>query len=535
MLFTRTRLQRTAQGITFPVDDVKPADNALPLDALAKAFANRSGRAVVAMAESDRPVVASPAINNRRMHRALNGLIETVHLAFSQHRPLILSPDCIWLVIAQGFGHHINENAEQLRGRMVSHEGRKTLEARARTYEEAIDQFSAQIRECTDPVLHETLLCDFSTTTPVIRTASEVALMDIYQAYFEYVIMCICGIPEITLQGTCEDWQRIRARVEVLATYDLEWWASRLRPILDQFVRAADGKPDREFWKAIYKPMEVYASDRVTGWIADLFPYLGDPPNRHRNPVLDTSRHDWCVPMREGIVPASFPSGFSQAPVRMIFPDETECQRDLMAGFFAVGQSASDNALFPVIGWSVVESDAIAANWEALAQRFATAPKAPSTQAMMDGRPLELAHFAGRYAWMDLSLAKGNWRIVPSFWLKDADGKVWTCFAYDRDAIEQNQPGRVLALQYGRRLPIKRDLPVIQTVHVCDLRPGYDPATWEPEKPKPLTVESLGAMFARAKAEQVDKPEPQITGSRLMEGDLFTFLDGLVGREGELG
>jgi hypothetical protein len=535
MLFTRTRFQRTAQGIRFPVDDVTPAENALPMDALSKAFATRSGRAVVAMAECDRPVVAPPPVNNRRMHRALNGLIETVHLAFSQHRPLILSPDCIWLVIAQGFGHHINQNAEQLRGRMVSHEGRKTLTVRARTYGEAIDKFSAQIRECTDPVLHETLLCDFSTTTPVIRTASEVALMDIYQAYFEYVMRCICGIPEITLQGKCEDWQRIRARVEVLGTYDLEWWVSRLRPILDQFVRAADGKPDREFWRAIYKPMPTYGAKNVTGWIADLFPYLGDPPNRHRNPVLDTPRQDWSVPVKQGIRPAAFPSGFSQAPLRIIFPDETECQRDLMAGFFAVGQSELSNALFPVIGWSMVESDAVATNWEALARRFATAPKAPGTQAMMPGRPLELAHFAGRYAWMDLSLAKGNWRIVPSFRLKDADGKVWTCFAYDRDAIEQNQPGRVLALQYGRRPPIKRDLPLIQTVNVCDLLPGYDPSTWEPEKPLPTTNENLRAIFAKAKAEQVDKPEPQVIGSRLLEGDLFTFLDGLVEREGELG
>jgi hypothetical protein len=82
MLFTRTRLQRTAQGITFAVDDVTPADKALPMDALGNAFANRSGRAVVAMAEHDRPVVASPASNNPRMHRALNGLIETVCEAF---------------------------------------------------------------------------------------------------------------------------------------------------------------------------------------------------------------------------------------------------------------------------------------------------------------------------------------------------------------------------------------------------------------------------------------------------------------------
>jgi hypothetical protein len=42
-------------------------------------------------------------------------LIDAVHVAFSQHRPLTLSPDDIWLVIAQGFGHHVAENAAALR------------------------------------------------------------------------------------------------------------------------------------------------------------------------------------------------------------------------------------------------------------------------------------------------------------------------------------------------------------------------------------------------------------------------------------
>jgi hypothetical protein len=50
-----------------------------------------------------------------------------------------------------------------------------------------------------------------------------------------------------------------------------------------------------------------------------------------------------------------------------------------------------------------------------------------------------------------------------------------------------------------------------------------------------MTEENLRAMFARSKAAKVNKPEPQITGSRLLEGDLFTFLGGLVEREGELG
>jgi Domain of unknown function (DUF4419) len=320
----------------------------------------------------------------------------------------------------------------------------------------------------------------------------------------------------------------------VLATYDLEWWVSRLRPILDQFVRAAGGNPDREFWKAIYKPLPVYAAESVTGWVADLFPYLGDPPSRCRNRVLKIPRQDWSVPVKEGITPACFPSGFSQAPVRLKFPDGTEHQRDLMAGFFAVGQSASTNALFPVIGWSVVESEATATNWEALAQRFATAPRAPGTRALMPGRPLELAHFAGRFAWMDLSLAKRNWRIVPSFRLREGDNLGWTCFAYDCDALERNEPGRVLALRLVRQPPYTLDMPATQTVYVCDLRAGYDPRTWEPEKFLPSTKGSPGSIYRKLHAAQGDKPEPHITRSRLLEGDLFTALGRLIEREGEL-
>jgi hypothetical protein len=77
--------------------------------------------------------------------------------------------------------------------------------------------------------------------------------------------MCVCGIPEVTIEGTSDDWRRIRARIEVLETFGLDWWVSRLRPILDEFVHAADGKPDREFWQAIYKPKKFYFAESATG------------------------------------------------------------------------------------------------------------------------------------------------------------------------------------------------------------------------------------------------------------------------------
>jgi hypothetical protein len=299
-------------------------------------------------------------------------LIQAVHTSFSQHRPLALSPDNIWLVIAQGLGHHVAQNANALRHLLVRHEGRRELYAEVNnlslaSFEDAITAFSSQIRDATDPVLHETLVCDFSTTSPQSRIASEVVLMDTYSPYFTFHLGCVCGIPRITIEGTEDDWRRIRARAEVIATYDLEWWIRRVRPILDQFVLAAAGRPTPEFWRAIYKPENAYADTVVTGWLTDLFPYLGDRPNLCRNHALNHERHEWALPVDKGVTThpmrgnplgvsmRSFPSGISSVPLRVSFPDGSGKDMNLIAGFLAVQQKPSDLTLSPLISWCVTE------------------------------------------------------------------------------------------------------------------------------------------------------------------------------------
>ena len=44
--------------------------------------------------------------------------------AYAEHRPLVLSPDMVWLIISQGFANYANEHAEMLRDKLVSHEGK---------------------------------------------------------------------------------------------------------------------------------------------------------------------------------------------------------------------------------------------------------------------------------------------------------------------------------------------------------------------------------------------------------------------------
>jgi hypothetical protein len=357
--------ERPRTGISFVVDDVVPTGSQLSVSTLGENLELRSASSILIMPNQSDPALAPQSLRRTTnrveadRHSFVHPLIEAVHLAFSSHRPLALSPDSIWLTIVQGFAHHLHENAESLRGRIVAHEGQKRLTVRTESLEEKywpkmISQFSEQIRQNSDPVLHETLLCNFSTTTPTIRTAFEVALMDAYQRYFEFIITCVCGIPTITLEGTPEDWQRMRERIEVLSTFDLRWWTSRLAPILDQFI-----------WQAIYKPARVYATDLATGWIADLFPYLSErvpEPKFRRNDIFETERRDWLPvdsePRAAGVSLHAFPCGLSRVSVKVEFPDSRPpLDLDLMAGFFGVSEDPADQSLSPEIAWAVVQKD----------------------------------------------------------------------------------------------------------------------------------------------------------------------------------
>src|SRR5262249_21944116 len=136
-------------------------------------------------------------------------LIGALHAAFSSHRPVTLSPDIIWLTLCQGFAHHINMNAETLRRRLVSHEGKLRLAVRRDGFVKGspendwpgvFAEFSEAIRAHIGDA-HGLIVANFSTTGPVERAASEVVLLDSMQAFFSYEVHTICGIPSITLEG----------------------------------------------------------------------------------------------------------------------------------------------------------------------------------------------------------------------------------------------------------------------------------------------------------------------------------------------
>lgn len=358
--------------ITFAVDDVEPATEALEECSMLEVLTDTVG-AIVTCDAPERQVV------NDGDHP----LMTAVALAYGEHRPLVLTPDAIWITIAQGLATHIHQNAEALRHDLVRHEGTLKLIVEAAPTSPAwptvIEDFGGLVRAHT-PELHDLFVCDFSTSGPTERTASLVTLMAAVRDYFDFGIRPICGIPTITLEGTPQDWEKLRARVERLGSYGMADWVAHLRPLADAFLATASGNIDIDFWRSICKLQKAYGAAIINGWITVLFPFLVDrvthEPTR-KNPVLahppEAWRHDpQSVP---GLTRPDIPGGLSCAAFTWFdLPTRTERAMEFLGGLGGVSQHPETLALRPEASWAVREAAPVAAVIERLLREAEVQP-----------------------------------------------------------------------------------------------------------------------------------------------------------------
>ncbi|MFC5004986.1 DUF4419 domain-containing protein [Dactylosporangium cerinum] len=395
--------------VTFPVDAVIPAGERLPVRPLGGLFPD----ALAIGGDPDLPMLAPDGVHP---------LLSAVARAFADHRPLVLSPDAVWLTIAQGVAQHVRLHAEELRPRLVRHAGRKRLTVNADEvprdaagWAYMSEMFAKLLAaEIDDADLFE---CDFSTSTQVDRMAGRVVLLEAYSPYFSFWFVASCGIPSVTLTGTVEDWRRIRARVDALDGFGLQTWCRSLAPIADEFVRAAEGAPDREFWQRIYNPVDAYGGEVITGWIARCYPYLTVTATDRPNPLLQLPIGEprgvtvrpgdlYSGPgVRSDLVPATL------SRVAVTVNDRVAGDNRVVAlhgGLVGVAQDA-DGALRPVAGWYVAPA---AIEIEDVLDRLV---REHETTPPVDDRrhgPADLIALYSRIG--SATLFDGRWRLLPA-------------------------------------------------------------------------------------------------------------------------
>jgi hypothetical protein len=387
----------TAGGITFRVADVPRAKSALPQIPYKAAVEGLLEAERLTKGRDYRPIEAWTRPTGRLVADIdYHPVAAALCRAYAEHRPVCLSPDMIWLLICQGIAHHINANAEELRRHFVRHDGKLALKIRRDDFDKGspdnpwsgvFGEFSAQIEEHIGP-RHALFVASFSTTGAAEKAVSEIVLLEAMQRYFHYSLdQFICGIPAITLEGTPADWRSIEDRVEAFAPLGMEWWLSRLRPILRQFCAAVRGDIDRAFWRSIYRIYDPGAScgdaPSATGWINLFFPYFVDEDG------LPTQRNPWLIGERDldellkpperprtkrwpslrgatwsyrgYVYDAQYPSGLAKAPFTWAVRDEfgnlrNRWDMEFLGGFVGIAQDPESFCLRPEIGWAVREA-----------------------------------------------------------------------------------------------------------------------------------------------------------------------------------
>lgn len=357
--------------IQFELNKVKPAKTPLNTTSTLESLSKTLKKTPEACSFRDKQIV----------HTDYNSFIAAAHMAFDEHRPLVLNPDIIWIAIAQGLVNHINANAEELRNRFVNFEGKEYIEIRRDSFlkgspdndwQGCFPEFSDKISEYIGKK-RDLIVSNFSTTGPIEKATSELVLMDAMQSYFDYGCRTCCGIPSITLEGTTEDWLNIKTRIENISEFNLEWWAKHLLPIIDNFIETSKENINKSFWESIYKLGGGSGGPFITGWIAAFLPYLqGWGGKIYQNFVLlnesklnqKSGVYDYYM---SGITHDNLPSSLSKVPFKWIY-HSAEYPMDFIGGMVAVEQN-EDLSVKPSFGWAICDRIENNLKYEKLAKK----------------------------------------------------------------------------------------------------------------------------------------------------------------------
>ena len=311
---------------------------------------------------SDLGIVAMGDAPKQLVNFGTHSFLQGMYRAYAEHRPFVLSPDMLWLLISQGFATHVDIHAEELRSQIVDHSEKISLiimDNRIRIddpnapWEKLFPQFADSMRAYTKNGIIDLLTADFSTTTPTSRIASQITVMKAMENYFEYIyIYAICGIPEVTLLGTPEDWQKILDKTRQLARYNLSWWVDEMVPVLEKIVETSKGKIDRDFWRSMFKihdtgpigcsPSSANGKRYFDGWIVKFFPYDNEGNRNDLHQIEDR------IELPDEIVKTDL-------KYQIILPNGAilTIPLELWAGFIGLEQDPATFALTPTIGWMI--------------------------------------------------------------------------------------------------------------------------------------------------------------------------------------
>lgn len=300
-----------------------------------------------------------------------NNFVNAFLHSYNLHKTIKIRPDDIKLQLLMIISTYVNNNAESLRHLFVDHEGKKELVVKSIYF--SADYFCKKFGELMEnniknPEFAQHFKSNFSTTTQLISTVNNLTLMNTLKEYFSCTMVLGCGIPSIILEGTQEDWNKLKEIYEYFKSFsydsELKNWYNHFDVIFNMFIEMrqlkTNGEVDenntphhiKELFKRVisYVP-EGSGGDKILGgWIRLFCPYSNqnkvigglDKPIAclditKNEPSDDMDYYKWQNVMREFYLASdwgSISTSFIISPAKLIDYHETEYKVEFYSGFY---------------------------------------------------------------------------------------------------------------------------------------------------------------------------------------------------------
>jgi hypothetical protein len=218
-----------------------------------------------------------------KIEESPNNLLKATVLAFAYHVPLRFKPDHILYAILSGFNFWVNEKGGHIKlaQKNLVDESKKNIKIEMNLnpdWDEVVDLLGLRLEEAiTNKDLVEIMKASFTTTTQTMMRVKNLTVASIMKKFVKIEFSTMCGIPYVTLEGTPQDWEKVKVVANALlslADGDLNWWLNKLNEALDVFMRTSNGENTEKEWINFLNFQSHSGSHACDGWINALFPYV---------------------------------------------------------------------------------------------------------------------------------------------------------------------------------------------------------------------------------------------------------------------
>lgn len=217
--------------------------------------------------------------------RAHLGFVGLLADAYDRHEKVRVGPHDLWFIVMSQIAKIVNENSKACRPLFTTSDEKVEILVQSADVT-TIDPISLmQHLSALVPTNAKLFVPDLTTADFHARVAMAAVFADAVQSYYDYFTFC-CGIPEIEVTGTPEDWGTLNENSMTISELfrgvgldkASQFMVTQAKMFAKIAAQVSEGNLDLDFWKGIFTSKNIGSGGelQIGGWITNLF---YDPPS----------------------------------------------------------------------------------------------------------------------------------------------------------------------------------------------------------------------------------------------------------------